>query len=485
MRQLLPLYRFNLILLSSSKTPSTLTNTIPSSISTVTMPSSLETLPTEVIELIVRLLPLKDIRSLRLACKALSDKSSESHFKTFFYTQHVVMTADALQELTVNVQAGGFRSCVRRLCLVGVADKEAERTQTSQLDPRQEEMTSLLTQAYNGLAKPHSVDGLLSLSLELRINNNLPNNVLRAATHLAQSRTAWQCAIELFDQSLRALAASNLKLKHLNIFNGPNMEECSLPSEQLNMINWSDPGLADSLSTLTSLSVNICTRVLFKNLRDPSDDGLVGRGLGIIEAAQWQEERNFDGLAKVLAACPRLEDLDLRYRKIATRVPYHDWEVLQRVARLQTLPVLNRLSISGFTANSPDLLNILERTKPRELSLGPITLETGTFHSIFDYCSSRGANMSKASFERLVQMSHQDGAGVVHFVSQCPKVPVARNRVPNSPFQAQFCSEFAEFEHLDQGPRISCHLDRSGFIGMPQYGGCPPSRRQDHLNNFF
>ncbi|KAI8663418.1 hypothetical protein NCS57_00942600 [Fusarium keratoplasticum] len=485
MRQFLLLYRFNLILLSSSKTPSTLPNTIQSFISTVTMPSPLETLPTEVIELIVRLLPLKDIRSLRLACRTLSDKSSESHFKTFFYTQHVVMTADALRELTVNVQAGGFRSCVRRLCLVGVADKEAERTQTSKLDPRQEEMTSLLTQTYNGLAKHHSVDSLLSLSLELRVvKNDLPNNVLRATTHLAKSRTVWQCAIDVFDQSLRALAASTLKLKHLNIFNGPNMENCSLPSEQLSMINWSDPGLADSLSTLTSLSVNISTPIfLCKTLRDPSGDGLVGRSLGGIEAAQ--EERNFGGLAKVLAACPRLEDLDLRYHRIITQPLYHDWEVLQRVAGLQTLPVLNRLSISGFTAKSPDLLNILERTKPRELCLGPIALETGTFHSIFDYCSSRGANIFKASFERLVQMSHQDGAGVVHFVSQCPKVPVVRNRSPSSAFQAPFCSEFAEFEHLDQGARISCHLDRSGFIGMPQYGGCPPSRRQDHLNNFF
>ncbi|UPK92249.1 hypothetical protein LCI18_003184 [Fusarium solani-melongenae] len=484
MRQFLLLSRFNLILLSSSKTPLTPTNTSPSSISTVTMPSLLETLPTEIIELIVRLLPLKDIRSLRLACKALSDKSSESHFKTFFYTQHVVMTADALRELIVNVQAGGFRSCARRLCLVGVADKETERTQTSQLDPHQEEITSLLTQAYNGLAKPHSVDGPLSLSLELRIvKNDLPNNVLRATTDLAKSRTVWQCAVEVFDQSLRALAASHLKLKHLNIFNGPKMENCSLPSEQLNMINWSDPGLANSLSTLTSLSVNLSTPVfLLKNLRDPPGDGLVGRSLGGVEAAQ---ERNFGGLAKVLGACPRLEDLDLRYRRIVTRPLYHDREVLKHVAGLQTLPVLNRLSISGFTTKSPELLNILERTKPRELSLGPITLETGTFHSIFDYCSSRGANMSKASFERLVQMSHQDGAGVVHFVSQCPKVPVVPNRLPNSSFQAPFCSEFAEFGHLDQNTRISCHLDRSGFIGMPQYGGCPPSRRQDHLNNFF
>ncbi|EEU41200.1 uncharacterized protein NECHADRAFT_83372 [Fusarium vanettenii 77-13-4] len=449
------------------------------------MPSHLETFPTEVIELIVRLLPLKDIRSLRLACKALSGKSSESHFKTFFHTQHVVMTADALREFTVNVQAGGFRSCVRKLCLVGVPDKEAERTQAFHFDPRQGAMTSLLTQAYNGLTKPHSVDSLLSLSLELRIvKNDLPNSALRNATHLAKSKAVWQCAIDVFDQSLRALAASNLKLKHLNIFNGPNMENCSLPSEQLSMINWSDPGLAESLSTLTSLSVNISTRIfVFKSLRDPSGDGLVGNIPGGIAPAL--EERNFDGLPKVLAACPRLEDLDLRYRKIITRALYNDVLVLQRVAGLQKLPVLNRLSINGFTANSPDLLSIIKRTKPRELSLGPITLETGTFHSIFDYCSSREANMSKASFEGLVQMSYQDGAGVVHFVSQCPKVPVVPNRNPNSPFQAQFCSRFGEFENLGQGARISCHLDRSSFIGMPQYGGCPPSRRQDHMNNYF
>ncbi|KAM0421132.1 hypothetical protein ACHAPT_011024 [Fusarium lateritium] len=449
------------------------------------MPSQLETLPTEVIDLIVRLLPLKDIRSLRLVCKALSDKSSESHFKTFFHTQHVDMTVDDLRAFTCDVQAGGFRSYVRRLCLVGVADEKAESTQTSQFDPRQEEMTCLLTQAYDGLAKSHNADSLLSLSLELRIvKNDLPKNVLRVATQPARSRAVWQCAIDIFDQSLRALAASDLKLKHLDIFNGPDIEKRSLPSEQLNIINWSDPSLADSLSTLASLSVNISTPVfLFRNLRDPSSDGQAGRSLSGIEAAQ--EERNYDGLAKILAACPRLEHLDLRYCKIESRALYHDWGVLQRVAGLQTLPVLKRLSIHGFTANSPDLLNILEKTKPQELSLGSINLEAGTFHSIFDYCSSRGANMSKASFEELVQMSYQDGAGVVHFISQCPKVPVRRNPSAKSPFQAQFCSESAEFEHLGQGARISCHLDRSAYIGMPLYGGCPPSRRQDHLNNFF
>ncbi|KAM5346227.1 hypothetical protein ACJ41O_009232 [Fusarium nematophilum] len=460
------------------------------------MPSRLKTLPTEVIELIVRLLPLKDIRSLRLTCKALADKSSESHFKTFFHTQHVDVTPVALRTFIEDVQAGGFRSCVRRLCLVGVADNKATRPDPYQFDPRDEEVPCLLTQTFDELSKYHRPDDTqLSLSLGLRIvHNGVSRRLTRAAADLAKSKNAWQCVVETFHRSLRALADSKLHVKGLDIFNGPNMENCSLPSEQLNIVNWGDPGLVESLSSVTCLSVNISNRV-FPHLggRDGPDGGLRRRTLGGGRPpgllAHAQEDGNFSGLAKLFPAYPRLEELDLRFRGIPDHRGPHvrfllRWKILHHVAQLQTLPALKRLSIRGFTANSPDLVSILERTRPRELSLGPLWLETGTYHPIFDYCSSARANMSRASFENLVQMSLRDG-GVVHFISQCPRLPVTRNPSPTSGFQAQFCSEFAEFENPGLGPKISCHLDRSGFIGMPKYGGCPPSRRQDHLNNFF
>ncbi|CAM1510061.1 Fc.00g003960.m01.CDS01 [Cosmosporella sp. VM-42] len=339
------------------------------------MPSPLESCPAEIVECIVRLLDLKDICSLRLSCISLAAKSSQYRFKTFFRSQHVDVTTDALEAFAQGLPAKG----------ASIANRGSLRSPT----------------------------------LRVAVFREENDRVLPVEVHqLCVSKILWQCTTQTFATALRALAASTLRIESLNVYNDLDMQRCSLACEQLNIIDWNDAGLAKSLETLSSLSISISTEV-FGFQEDDYENEYDLKKQSAEAQAKAEDETNFLGLSRLFQLCNRLENFELHFLRVYSNIMHHfNCEIiLKHVVELKQLPRLKRCSLRGMPAREVDLLEFIKWTNVCELSLESVKLQAGTFKSIIEYCTSETANITKVYFNALyerhdhIEMIFFDGGG--------------------------------------------------------------------------
>lgn len=395
------------------------------------MASSLQSLPACVVESIIDQLDLDDICSLRLSCKSLGAGSASYRFRTFFQTKHVDVAIDSLRVFAEAAEAGGLSSLVQNIYLVGIADVASVRKQTNDNDPREEE-ARLLTEAFDGLAK-HRDGPLPSLTLRVAVICD-GDRILPADTKPRSTKSIWQCANQTFETAFRALGASKLRVERLGLFNDIDMQRCSLACDRLNLIDWNDPRLAGSLQTsVTSLSISLSSPNLTFNKGDDEDEDEEETSAARRERlAEIQigalGESNFDGLARLLQLCPRLDNFELNYRHLKTH--YGGWDafpsailfpsekIMQRVVALERFPVLKRCRIRGICARTPDLLDFIKRTKTCDLSLESMAMYGTAFRPIVDYCTSETAGLSKLCLDTIYQMDGEGPKrlGRIHFL---------------------------------------------------------------------
>lgn len=390
------------------------------------MGSDLQTAPEDIIEPIAQSLDLPDIRNLRLSSRTLATRSSGGPFRRFLTSKHVALRATELRTFLQSMQATGLQSFVQNLYIDGLATDEQTSRLHRQNDPGEEirrtEEAALLGQIFDELAT--SIPGGVLPSLTLRVvlgpggHRDRPGEPARGGP---PSKDVWSCANDAFNVVFQALAISKLQIKALNIFNDPAMRACGLSCEQLGRINWNDPGLASSLAPLTSLSLRLSTPV-----RDADFDGTgTDRFVGLREFATGLEpllerEDDFVGLAELLPRCPRLEEFDFSFFGIRHRASYYYMRfraerIFERVVQLEQLPRLKRLRLEGVIIREVELLAFIKRSRPSELLLENIHLQPGTFKSMFEYCSSGSAEMSKVRFNCLYEMEDDCGS-MVRFV---------------------------------------------------------------------
>ncbi|KAF7554101.1 hypothetical protein G7Z17_g3194 [Cylindrodendrum hubeiense] len=463
------------------------------------MALGLQSCPEDVVECIVQLLDLDDVRNLRLSSRTLAVKSSHHSFKDYFQSKHVDMTASALDKFAQGTQAGDLRSLAQELHLIGIAPEAGDRKLTASNYGNHEEEErnttqeiNLLSQAFDGLAKYAKGGNLPSLTLRVAVVRNDQERVLPVDTKLrAKSQGVWQSTTRTFDTALRALAMSKLQIKSLNIFNDSDLQQCSLSCEKLDMVDWSDDGLVKSLSTLKSLSISVCTRVVIHKDNDENDDDADdsdedddddsdddddedsedddddedenegGRGItraAVETQAEEEDESGFSGLAGLLSLCTQLDDFELHY--LAVRRPRSgrldrsgSQRILQHAIEQKRLPTVKRCRIRGVTANEVDLLSFIKRTRVSELSLATMHLHTGTFGSIINYCTSEAADLTKLYFNSL--FIDIEETGMVHFVGERSTVCLYRD------------SEMLERKGDDIRRPIPYHVSPPMFIGSP------------------
>ncbi|KAF4977288.1 hypothetical protein FZEAL_6176 [Fusarium zealandicum] len=394
------------------------------------MSFSLDRCPAQLIECIVELLDLPDIRSLRLSCRDLAAKSSQYRFRTYFRSKHIDLTGDAVREFAKAVQAGGLQSLVQDLYLTGIANEDRVSRRFLYFAPPQNTLNPLI-QAFDDLAKLSKDGSLASLTLRatvVRDNARLLPRDARSASWWSSgpSRILWHCTVLTFETTLRALAASKLRIKRLNIFNDPDMQQCSLACEQLSEIDWSDPRLVRALAALESLSLSISDRAIrfdrHENEYCDYDAYRCDSALLAKIRAKFEDERNFAGLAKLLGQCPQLEDFELHYLEIYHEVPINlpKMMILQNVIKLDTLPALKRCRLAGISTNGAELLEFLKLARPRELSLETVRLhELHELHRdimrpILDYCTGKAAGISRLHFD-YIKVLGDDDESVVEF----------------------------------------------------------------------
>ena len=453
------------------------------------MSPNLEDCPNEVIESIVLLLGLSDIRSLRLSSRTLATKATQDHFKSYFRSKHVDITDSALRSF-VNITRPGRPGCfVQHLVLVGVVnntkllesilhegeeeyeeedevEEEDEAEDENAVEEEEEEEedepktekqikaeqdlkilkqrqtdyeqlhesgtdVSLLSEAFSNIVANSKTGKLLSLSLEVVVYREDSEQRLSPLAG-GSWRFIWKFAGDTFHTVMRSLAASSLSIEKLDIFNDRRLQRCSLACNELGSIDFDHKGLSISLASLKSLSLSFSEKIIFNSKRDAEqsrdpdentawDEVGEGRDEDDIKA-EAADEGNFIGLAKLLQLCSQLENLELHQYLLGQElVPpadmYHE-RLLQRAAEMTPNMNVNRIELRGLYVREKDLLAFIQRTGVRNLSMNNVVMSSGTFRSVFDYCTSDDAGLEKLYFDELFEQGlrvYFDGPGEYKF----------------------------------------------------------------------
>ncbi|QLI73869.1 uncharacterized protein G6M90_00g093770 [Metarhizium brunneum] len=400
------------------------------------MSPSLQTCPLPVIEHIVELLDLADIRNLRLSCATLATKACSRFFKSLY----VDLTTNSLLAFAEATRTDSPLSKVNTLNIVGIIHELDDSTLPSwhrkySCSAQTEDQIYLLSQAFDGIAKGKNCI-LPSLSLRVAVSTkNHKRDLPHSTGNVYPLRSLWQCTIHTFNTVIRALAASKLRVREMNIFNDRDMQNCSLSCDQLNMFDWTDASLVDSLTAVTTLSISLTDRVFAFDEDEEIDEDLSDCGSEDKEADRQPTQRdqeimtesgqegNFTGLASFIAACPRLSHFELHYlsivwpkRRLLINFPRQD--ILRYVAELHNPPMLKRCRIRGASVREADLLNLIQRTKAVEISAEVIRLEEGTLRPVIDYCISKSAAVTKLHIDTVLEKSDQGYTGLVHFLDE-------------------------------------------------------------------
>ncbi|KAF4962593.1 hypothetical protein FSARC_9371 [Fusarium sarcochroum] len=341
-------------------------------------------------------------------------------------SKRVHLTATSLREFTQAVQSD---TSVQELTLVGIHDDDGQRP-LDEAPAAREELIDLLAQAFTVLVES-GVKPLTLLNLRIDIGGAgrrpIPKTELEARS---TSRSAWQCSNDTFFIAIQALAASKLQIQGLNVFNDLDMKLFALASDQFNIVDWDSPDVGHALADLKSLSVNISTPVFAFRKRKTQKGaadwlGRVTEWTAPQVRAEAEKESTFNGLARLVQKCPQLKHFEYRWLGIPLpQLPdlqgfkFPGWKILHLVTQLPNLPTLKRCTLRHHITRGPDVLELLERTKPAELFIGPMWLDPGKFKPIFDYCTSKEANMEKLGFRGPLYQLGRPDLGQVHFQRQ-------------------------------------------------------------------
>lgn len=323
------------------------------------------------------------------------------------------------------------------------SDGEAERGEERQaktqqgleiLEQRQNEYEQLhesgtyiilLSEAFRNIAANSKAGKLLSLSLEVIVYRQDAKQRLHPLSG-GSWKFIWQAAADTFHTTIRALSATSLPIEKLNILNEQRLQRCSLACNQLGNIDFKEKGLATSLAALKSLSISLSDRVIFtsrvdaERSHDPAeelDDDLFHELRDIEDIrAEMTAEANFIGITKLLQVCSQLEEFEMHdYRFCKATDPNRERQLerlLQHAAELHTLPRLKRIELRGLWVREQDLLAFVRRTSVRRLFLDNIYMSSGTFRSLFDYCTSDAARLEKFYFRGLFEAANH---GMLYF----------------------------------------------------------------------
>ncbi|KAM5381566.1 hypothetical protein BFJ63_vAg5869 [Fusarium oxysporum f. sp. narcissi] len=132
---------------------------------------------------------------------------------------------------------------------------------------------------------------------------------------------------------------------------------------------------------------------------------------------------------------------------------FPNWKILQYVSELPSLPRLSRLALRFQLMKESIVLNLLKRTRPGGLFIGPMWLDAESFKPIFEFCSSQVSNMQKLEARGPIYQMGLEERGQVHFQRQ----PYDED--------AECC---VHLRRQGEGVRrpIHFHLDPQGFVDL-------------------
>ncbi|KAK8134606.1 hypothetical protein PG984_006618 [Apiospora sp. TS-2023a] len=388
------------------------------------MTVGLESCPTEIIDSIAKCLDVTDAGSLRLSSRCLRAKATQAHFRSYFHLKRVKVSSRHLEKLEEVTRRGSFGCEIRDLTLVGVVnntkrleanverrpkDAESQRHLEILQERRREyeqsrdsgSIVRLLSDAFKNIAVNTVAGKLHSLSLEVVVYRHDADHELPPVDG-GSWRLIWQSAAETFRIVFAALQESQLQVDELNLYNGSQLQRCSIAINEFSSVDFSDPKLSQTLGSVRSLSISVSDRILdlareeqesgdsadeISNYSTDSDEDLE------LEAVMLKahDPNNFTGLADLITACSNLQSLSIHQYGLNNRCFYRKCIFQCSIARFPTLPPIEQCTLSGVYLHENDLLAFLGKCSAslREFSMRTVTMMYGSaFRACFEYLAS-------------------------------------------------------------------------------------------------
>jgi hypothetical protein len=165
--------------------------------------------------------------------------------------------------------------------------------------------------------------------------------------------------------------------------------------------------------SLKSLSISLSDRIIEDLPTALTDYSQPPKEKDILEVKmKATAQSNFVRLVEFLHLARLLDSLEIHYyrldnaRRLLRDSYAHHKRLLKQVDRSEKLPKLKQCRLRGIYIGDRDLLAIIQQTATRRLFMENVTISSGTFTSIFDYCTSETAGIEELSFDDLFEKHH-------------------------------------------------------------------------------
>ncbi|EFX03886.1 f-box domain containing protein [Grosmannia clavigera kw1407] len=455
----------------------------------------LNSLPIELVDLIVSYLNVKDIASLRLSCRALNEKASYGRFTTFFRRKNIRLTTHDLERLVYVTSHGCRLACLLQECTVtGVLDRgrnaclPADDDVTLAKSTVIKRHTELLTEAFGNIKKataprlltgggdgrktPGSGFELLHLRVGVRYSGGVLIGVENCGVDL---RSVCDMAQRTFRIAMDALETTQLAVRsRLDLFHGQS--RCSLNSrvfadvlhEKMVPATSLRPVFASLQHLAVSLDMPQHTLAIPEIERGAVTEDEVGHaGQATERQAYFCTEALHAALDLVTAnAFPQLDTLNVHWLYVLAP----EKSVLEETPLLPLQSSTPRLlttgrrlsscSLSGTFTTADFLLQFLQTLQPSHVALNYSRMPTGTYDTVFSYLADPASPVTSYDLDDLVVVGDQNRV-YVRFLG--PITPNLSRR------------GFSESTTLSRGPGEAktniCFEPSSGWpVGSTYYG---------------
>jgi hypothetical protein len=279
----------------------------------------------------------------------------------------------------------------------------------------------LLSEALQNLKSNGSMASCLhSLSLEIRIciHDGERQEPSASYDHDAETGQSFKRGADLnslrrvtahtFRLAMQSLARSRLTVQKLDLYNGIDMQRCSLPCPELLHLEARYPSLRACFASVTSLSLSLrvpSPRYPVSAHRIPFQQQSPLDRAATLEACN---DNQYLGLGRLLHTMSKLKHLDLHYFGGLRSHPRRDTafsKSLLQTTSSGALPRLESCRIRGLYLDPHGLLPFLARTRPSRLGLQHCSTTNDMWRPILAYLTSPQAGLESLSLDDLFEIA--------------------------------------------------------------------------------
>lgn len=486
------------------------------------MASIVETLPVEIVEKIVCLSALDDIRALRQTSRILASKSSQGVLKSYFKTKDLHLVEEDLKTVVDLTQARSLACSVEELTLVSIVNNtvgleailrkktttvtdrrgpmfvstqrrcESEELEKAEMDLqnlRQRQAQAqllrdsgrdidLLSDTFRNISQYGKLGKLRKLRLVVVVYRQDAETELQPING-GGWKLVWEAAAYAFHTTMAALGKSGLQVDEMHILS--DQRRCSLACNEVSKIDFGNRELDTFFSGLKTLTVSVSSRLIDET---DEDEGRLGDPDDVIDwerewitkpedelRSQASDAANFQGVARMLQRAVNLEQLDLHWYHLSyshikrEQLQFHRlFDCISETSAMQKLTVCR---LRGLEVTEDSLLGFLKNSPSlQELSMEEIHCTSGTFQPIFDLCANETTKLKRLHFDDLWEqrLLSFDEPGTPKFPS------MGRAWGPNTITR----------EHADVQRPIRYHFNMGQSLGSPQVYRWREQKRLDY-----